>query len=617
MAPVQRDNFATRSEVNQMYKNFRKMLPLFKGSKRALIISQILLFLTVATNQVIMALNARLINGGVEAGNIDVVISTAMWMIGLTLVLTVFSIGNAIYAVMFSEGTANFLRVHTFRQIQTFSFGNLDRFRTGDLLVRLTADVNNVKSAVLFGIMNLLQAPFTIVMVLLITLLLAPRQLPLMVIIMVVVAIVLFSLLRNIQKLFVLRQAALDKVNNILQENLSGVRVVKAFVRERYETQRFAQASDAQKDASLAPAFRIAVFLPTASALIYTSVVVVYFIMGREVMINQALSLGEVVIFSQLLAAALVPITMLAFILPYLESGEASLGRIFEVLADTPEVQDKPDAKRIDPSTVKGRIVFENASFGYRDKTGKPLGQALQAINLTIEPGETVGFLGATGSGKSSLVNLIPRFYDVTAGRVTIDGVDVRDIPQKQLHKLVGVALQESVLFTGTVRGNILVGNAQADDDEMLQAAQAADADSFVDAIPEGYDAAVARRGANFSGGQRQRLSIARAVATEPKILILDDSTSALDLATEARVQGAVQDMMAKTTKLYVAQRISTVLTADKIVLLDGGMQVAVGKHNDLVESSPLYRDICLSQLGMVPELREDSGDGDGQEVTQ
>lgn len=590
-----------------MYKNFRKMLVLYKGSKRPLLISQILLFLSVAVNQVVMALNARLINDGVEAGSIDVVISTAMWMIGLTLVLTVFSIGNAIYAVMFSEGTANFLRVQTFRQVQTFSFGNLDRFRTGDLLVRLTADVNNVKSAVLFGVMNLLQAPFTILMVLLITLLLAPRQLPLMIAVMVVVSVVLFSLLRNIQKLFVIRQKALDVVNNILQENLSGVRVVKAFVRERYESQRFAQASDKQKDAALAPAYRIAVFLPTATALIYTSVVVIYFVMGREVMLSQTLSLGEVVIFSQLLAAALVPITMLAFILPYLEAGEASLGRIIEVLSDTPEVQDKPEAQRVDPAEVRGRIVFENASFGYRDKAGQPMGQALQNINLTIEPGETVGFLGATGSGKSSLVNLIPRFYDVTEGRVTIDGVDVRDIPQKQLHKLVAVALQESVLFTGSVRGNILMANAQADDDEMQAASQAADADGFVSAIPEGYDAAVARRGANFSGGQRQRLSIARAVAAEPKILILDDSTSALDMATEARVQEAVQGMMAQATKLYVAQRISTVLTADKIVLLEGGRQVGVGKHNDLVQTSPLYRDICLSQLGMVPELRDAS----------
>ena len=589
-----------------MYKNFRNMLQLYKGSRRSLILSQVFLFLAVATTQVMMALTARLIDEGVQANDIEVVINTAVWMVALTLILTVFSIANALYAVLFAEGTANFLRIHTFRKIQTFSFGNLDRFRTGDLLVRLTADVNNVKSAVLFGVMNLLQAPFTILMVLIIGAFLAPRQLPLLVGIMLVVSVTLFGLLYNIQKLFMTRQKALDVVNNSLQENLSGVRVVKAFVREKYEMQRFGKVSDELKEAALAPAYRIAVFLPTAQSLIYISVMVVYFAMGREVMLNQTLALGDVVVFSQLLAAALVPITMLAFILPFLEAGEASLGRIFEVLKDSPEVQDRPNANRLDPAGVQGRIVFENASFGYRDKAGKPMGHALQNINLTIEPGETVGFLGATGSGKSSLVNLIPRFYDVTDGRVLIDGVDVRDIPQKQLHKLVAVALQEAVLFTGTVRGNILMGKRGGDDDEMLAAASAADADSFVRNIPEQYDAPVARRGTNFSGGQRQRLSIARALAAEPKILILDDSTSALDLATEAYVQGAVQEMAQRTTKLYVAQRISTVLTADKIVLLEGGKQVAVGKHNDLVKSSPLYRDICLSQLGMVPELHED-----------
>jgi ATP-binding cassette, subfamily B, bacterial len=599
-----------------MYKNFRQMLKLYQGSRRSLIASQVFLFLAVATNQIIMALTARLINDGVEAGDINTVVSTALWMIGLTLILTVFSIGNALYAVLFSEGTANFLRTTTFRKVQTFSFGNLDRFRTGDLLVRLTADVNNVKSAILFGIMNLLQAPFTILMVLVIALFLAPRQLPLLVVIMTVVSVVLFSLLRNIQKLFMERQQALDRVNNRLQENLSGVRVVKAFVREKYESERFGQVSDSLKDAALAPAYRIAIFLPTAQSLIYISVVVVYLVMGREVMITQTLALGEVVVFSQLLAAALVPITMLAFILPFIEAGEASLGRIIDVLKDTPEITDKPDAQRVDPTTIRGRIEFENASFGYRDQSGRPMGQAIQNVNLVIEPGETVGFLGATGSGKSSLVNLIPRFYDVTEGRVTIDGIDVRDIPQKQLHKIVAVALQESVLFTGTVRGNILMGKRGGDDDEMVAAAEAADADSFVRNIPEVYDASVSRRGANFSGGQRQRLSIARALAAEPKVLILDDSTSALDLATEARVQGAVQAMIDKTTKLYVAQRISTVLTADKIVVLDGGRQVALGKHNDLVKSSPLYREICLSQLGMVPELREDGDDAnDGREV--
>jgi ABC-type multidrug transport system fused ATPase/permease subunit len=272
------------------------------------------------------------------------------------------------------------------------------------------------------------------------------------------------------------------------------------------------------------------------------------------------------------------------------------------VLDEKAEIQDRPAAKPVDVSAIKGRIVFEHASFGYRGRDGKASKPALQNINLIIEPGETVGFLGATGSGKSTLVNLIPRFYDLVEGRVTIDGIDVRDIPQRQLHQIVGVALQEAVLFSGTVRGNLLFSRPDLDDDEMLAAAQAADAHSFVSRIPEQYDATVARRGANFSGGQRQRLSIARALASRPPIVILDDSTSALDMATEARVQEAVQGLMEKSTKLYVAQRISTVLTADKIVLLEHGRQVAVGAHAELLHSSPLYREIYESQLGKLDE---------------
>jgi ATP-binding cassette subfamily B protein len=270
---------------------------------------------------------------------------------------------------------------------------------------------------------------------------------------------------------------------------------------------------------------------------------------------------------------------------------------------DVPEVQETEGVQTVDLSKVQGRVVFDNVSFGYRDKEGKPQGLALQNINLTVEPGQTVGFLGATGSGKSSLVNLIPRFYDVVEGKVTIDGIDVRQFPQRQLRRIVGMALQDAVLFSGTVRANILFGRKNADDDEMVTAASAADADSFVSKVPEQYDAPVARRGANFSGGQRQRLSIARALVGEPKILILDDSTSALDLATEARVQDAVQGLMGSTTKFYVAQRISSVLGADKIVLLDAGKQVAAGTHHELLQSSPLYREIYESQLGKIEEV--------------
>jgi ATP-binding cassette, subfamily B, bacterial len=586
-----------------MYKHFRRMFAIYTGTKKALWISQIALFVSVLINLVIVALNGRLVNEGVQQGNVQVVVNVAVWMIGLTLLQTVFAVVNSAYAVLFGEGTANYLRVSTFRKIESLSFGNLDRYRTSDLLVRLTSDINNVKLAVLYAVIILLQAPINIVLSVVITALLVPRLLWLMIAAMIVVSVVLLLLLRGMQVLYRRRQEKLDNVNNVLQEGLAGVRVVKAFVRESYESRRFDKAAEELRGAALLPAYRNALFMPTLMALMYTSIAAMYYFGGRLVLVDQVMNLGEVVVFSNLLVAVLGPIAMLAYLVPYFEAGEASLARLFDVLDDKAEIQDLPEAKPVDLDKIAGRVVFDNVSFGFRDKEGKPQGLALQNINLTVEPGETVGFLGATGSGKSSLVNLIPRFYDVVEGKVTIDGIDVRTFPQRQLRRMIGMALQDAVLYSGTVRGNILFGRKHADDDEMVRASQAADADSFVSKIPEQYDAAVARRGANFSGGQRQRLSIARALVGEPKILILDDSTSALDLATEARVQDAVQGLMGRTTKFYVAQRISSVLAADKIVLLDGGKQVAMGKHEELLAGSPLYREIYESQLGKIEEV--------------
>ena len=593
-----------------MYKNFRRLFAIYKGAKRPLIVSQLLLLISVTLNLAVVSLNGRLVNEGVQKGDIRVVVDVALWMIGLTLVQTVFTVANAAYAVLFAEGTGNFMRIAAYRKVQALSFGNLDRFRTSDLLVRLTSDVNNVKLAVLYGLMIMLQAPFTIVLTVIVAFLMVPRMVWLMVAVMVVISLVLVVLLRGVQQMYADRQDKLDGVNNVLQEDLAGVRVVKAFVRESYEAQRFAGVAKNLESAALKPAYRMAMFVPTLMALVYASAAVLYYVGGRGVLVIGDTNLGEVVVFSNLLITAIVPMAMLAFILPYMESGEASTGRIFEILDQTPEVQETTGAKAVDLDKLQGRVVFENVTFGYRGPDGKPQGAALHNINLTVEPGQTVGFLGATGSGKSSLVNLIPRFYDVVEGRVTIDGIDVRDIPQRQLRRIVGVALQEAVLFSGTVRGNILFGRQGADDDTMLAASQAADADSFVSKIPQQYDAPVARRGANFSGGQRQRLSIARALVEQPKILILDDSTSALDIATEARVQEAVNGLMAKTTKFYVAQRISSVITADKIVLLDAGRQVAAGSHAELLQSSPLYRQIYESQLGKIEDTPAPSPDG-------
>jgi ATP-binding cassette subfamily B protein len=289
---------------------------------------------------------------------------------------------------------------------------------------------------------------------------------------------------------------------------------------------------------------------------------------------------------------------MMAVVLPFLMRGDASAERILKAFDDEATVQDREGAQPLEPDKVQGRIAFENVSFAFRRPDGELDPPALKNINLTIEPGQQVGFLGATGAGKSALINLIPRFYDVTGGRITLDGVDVRDIPQDNLRQIIGIALQEAVLFQGDVRFNLKFGQPETDDDVMFDAAKAADSYGFVMNLPERWEAPVSQRGYNFSGGQRQRLSINRTLTAKPKVLILDDSTSALDASTEGRVQAAIPTFTNNVTTLYVAQRISAVIDLDRIYLLENGEIVAEGSHEELLQSSPLYQEIYESQLG-------------------
>jgi ATP-binding cassette subfamily B protein len=319
---------------------------------------------------------------------------------------------------------------------------------------------------------------------------------------------------------------------------------------------------------------------------------------GMQVLTNAGLDVGQVFAFTQYLSLTIAPLAMLAIVIPMVLRGDTSAERIFEVYDSIPFVEDKPDAQTLDPETVKGRVVFENVSFAFRRPDGKLDPPVLNNINLVIEPGQQVGFLGATGAGKTALVNLLPRFYDVTEGRITIDGIDVRDISQDNLRQIVGIALQEAVLFKGDVRFNLKFGQPDAEDGVMFNAAKTADSWGFVNNLPEKWDAPVARRGYNFSGGQRQRLSITRALTPGPRILVLDDSTSALDASTEGRVQAAIPAFSHGSTTLYVAQRISAVIELDKIVLLQNGEIVAIGTHEELLETSPLYQEIYESQLG-------------------
>jgi ATP-binding cassette subfamily B protein len=544
------------------------------------------------------SLNQQLINEGIETGDVEVILDTGFWMLVLALVSGICLAGTAYFAVFFSQGTGYYIRSYLYKKIQTFSFGNYDRFRTGDMLVRLNADVVNIQNALLYMTLLLLYAPFMLLVTYVLTIMNTPSLIWVLVLVTVIVLGVMALLIPQVFRAYDDRQQRLDDMNNTMQENLAGVRVVKAFVREDYEIERFAQRADALRHPAYIAAVRVAFLAPMLTGITQLGIILSLWVGGQQVLTDAGLNVGELVTFTQYLSLVVAPLAMLAIVFPFMLRGDASAQRIFEVYDDVPAVQDKIDAKVPHLETIGGQVVFNNVSFAFRRPDGELDPPSLKNINLTIEPGEQIGFLGATGAGKSALVNLIPRFYDVTEGNITIDGVDVRDVPQDNLRQIVGIALQEAVLFQGDLRFNLKFGVPQAEDDVMFEASKAADSYGFINNIPQKWEAPVAQRGANFSGGQRQRLSITRALTTQPKVLILDDSTSALDASTEGRVQEAIPDFTDNITTLYVAQRISAVIDLDKIVLLENGEIVAMGTHEELLESSPLYQEIYESQLG-------------------
>ncbi len=583
-----------------MLPNLRRFIIIYREYMRPFITSQVLLAIATLFTLLIPLMTQKLMDDGLLKGDRDATINSVLWMILFSVLGAIFTIANSWYAVQFAERTAHAVRMYLYRKIQTFSFGNLDQFSTSDLMVRMTSDVNAIKAAIQLVILCLVQAPAMFLGALYLIYRNSPSLMWILAIVLPIVVAVLVFFVNKMSTLFEIRQQKLDDLNNVLQEDLSGIRVVKAFVQSDYENQRYDRANQSFRKASLRPMQYSAFLQPTLFLIINLAIAGVLWFGGISVK-EGSVTVGEIVAFTQYLITLLVPLVVLAIITPQITAAEASAERMFAVMDAVPHVPDPPRPLGLSLDQSQGRIVFENVDFSYPSENGQVATPVLKNINLTIEPGQTVAFLGATGSGKSTLIHLIPRFYDVTGGCITIDGVDVRDIALEDLHDIVGIALQESVLFSGKIRDNVCYGRPDAPEEEMVAASQAADAHSFVSNIPEGYDAPVARRGANFSGGQRQRLSIARAIAVQPKILILDDSTSALDMSTEARVQDAIKDMMHGATTLFVAQRISTVIAADRIFLLEAGEIIATGTHEQMLQISPLYQEICKSQLGGVP----------------
>jgi len=493
-------------------------------------------------------------------------------------------------------GVAADLRSALIRRGQRFSFGNLDRLQTWKLLVRSTSDVNMVQMVVMMTLRILTRAPIWVLGATILLVLTSHRLALMMAGFVPVIVVLVWVFSRKVRPLFLGVQERLDTLNTVLQENLAGVRVVKAFVREHREEERFGEANEDLMLQTVQVTEMLAVFLPAMFLVLNLAVVGAVWI-GGWTAIEGEMTVGEVVAAINYLSFALFPILMLAGMMGPVAAGDASAGRILEILDARPEVPPLDGGRHLEDP--RGRIAFEDVTFGYDGNGAEPV---LAGVSFVAEPGETVAVLGATGSGKSTLIHLIPRFYDVTGGRITFDGVDVREMNLHHLRSHIGIALQEAVLFGGTVRDNIRYGRADASQEAVEEAARAAQAHEFIQELPQGYDTVIGQRGVTLSGGQRQRVAIARALLVKPKVLILDDSTSAVDVETEVRLQDALEELLAQsrnaTTRFVVAQRISTVLLADRILVLDQGRIAAAGTHGELMASSSVYRDIYASQLG-------------------
>ncbi len=582
-------------------KSLRRMLSFLEPYKWQTVLALVLLLGMVIADLLIPRLTQQVIDQGVAQRDIGMIGRTALLMLGAAVLSAMFAVANTVLSTYVAQSVGADLRSAIVRQVQTFSFGNLDHVQTGQLLVRATSDVNLVQMMVMLSLRIMTRAPMWLIGSMFMLIRTSPQLSLLMAALLPVIVGIIWFFGGKARPQFMRVQEMLDKLNQVLQENLAGVRVVKAFVRAEHENERFDLANRDLTHENIQVMRLLAVLLPTMFFLVNMGVVGVVWFGGRSVILGD-FTVGEIIASVNYMTYSLFPLMMLGAMIGPLSAADASAARIWEVLDSVPKVQNRPDARSL--SQINGRVAFEGVCFSYNGASSddgrvpRRDEAVLENINLIAEPGQTVAILGATGSGKSSLIHLLPRFYDVEQGQVTVDGVDVRDMPLSALRAQMGVSLQEAVLFSGTIRDNIRYGRPEASDEEVIAAAQAAQAHDFITALPNGYDTTLGQRGVNLSGGQKQRIAIARALLVQPKILILDDSTSAVDVETEAQIEVALEEAMSDTTTFVIAQRISTVLTADKIVVLDRGQIAAVGTHAELMDSSPIYREIYESQLG-------------------
>ncbi|MGI1659471.1 MAG: ABC transporter ATP-binding protein [Desulfitobacterium sp.] len=563
--------------------------------KKATLLIPLFVTLEVIVEVIIPILMANLIDYGIDAGDMNYVLKMGVALFIAALISLLFGILAGRTSAVASAGFAQNLRRDMFYNVQHFSFSNIDKFSTASIITRLTTDVTNVQNSFQMLTRMAMRSPVMLVFSLIVSFSIDPQLSMIFLGSIPILGVGLWLIMSNAHPIFERVFKTYDKLNNVVQENLRGMRVVKSFVREDYEKEKFMNISNRiYKDFTQAERL-IAIAMPLMQFCMYACILLVSWFGARAIVASggdpvNGLSTGELLSLITYATQILISLMMLSMVFVMLTISRASAERIVEILDEKSDLRNGPQPNF---DLKDGEIRFENVNFSY-GKQGDKL--VLDHIHLTIESGETTGILGGTGSSKSTLVQLIPRLYDVTQGRVTVGGVDVRDYDIETLRNGVAMVLQKNELFSGTIKENLRWGNELATEEEMIHACKIAQAHDFIESFPEKYDTLIEQGGTNVSGGQKQRLCIARALLKKPKILILDDSTSAVDTKTDAQIRRALRVEIPETTKIIIAQRVSSVQDADKIVVMDDGKIAAIGSHEELLETCPIYLEVFESQ---------------------
>ncbi len=576
----------------------KKLARSVREFKRETILAPVFIVFEVILEVLMPLFMASLIDDGINvvnadgsSGSMNAIVTNGLILVGLAMLSLMFGVLSGLSAAKASAGFAKNLRHDLFYRVQDFSFGNIDKFSTASLVTRLTTDVTNVQQSFQMLIRIAVRAPIILLFSMIMAFRINSRLALVFLAVVPVLAVGLTLIVTNAFPIFSKMFKVIDDLNRVVQENLRGIRVVKSFVREEHETEKFDAVSDRIYRLSSRAEKLVAFNSPLMQLCIYGCMLAIAWFGSRMIVVESSLTTGELMSLITYTMQILMSVMMVSMIMVMLTISKASADRIAEVLDEKSDIVSPEHARK---SVKDGSITFSKVDFSY---TGKRDRLCLSDVDVNIKSGETVGIIGATGSGKSTLVSLIPRLYDVTDGVVKVGGVDVREYDVETLRDSVSVVLQKNVLFSGTIKENLRWGNADAADEQLVEACKLAQADGFITAFPEGYDTYIEQGGTNVSGGQKQRLCIARALLKKPKILILDDSTSAVDTGTDALIRKAFKECIPDTTKLIIAQRIASVQESDKIIVMDNGRIAACGTHEQLLQTSDIYREAYTSQV--------------------